>query len=85
MTFFPQGKARISVGKLEAAQQFLKTINPTETNDFINNGQEKKVTTRVEDIVAVPPFSPKTPTDNTEVVYDVCNQKIGILKIETLL
>ncbi|XP_015677646.2 zinc finger B-box domain-containing protein 1 [Protobothrops mucrosquamatus] len=61
-----QGKARISVGKLEAAQQFLKTVNPTETNDFINNGQEKKVTTRVEDIVAVPPFSPKTPTDNTE-------------------
>ncbi|KAM3835795.1 zinc finger B-box domain-containing protein 1 [Vipera latastei] len=61
-----QGKARISVGKLEAAQQFLKTVNPTENNDFINNGQGKNVTTRVEDIVAVPPFSPKTPTNNTE-------------------
>ncbi|XP_026524116.1 zinc finger B-box domain-containing protein 1 [Notechis scutatus] len=61
-----QGKARIPVGKLEAAQQFLKTANPFETNDFINNGQGKKVTNAVEDMVAVPPPSPKIPADNTE-------------------
>ncbi|XP_026561482.1 zinc finger B-box domain-containing protein 1 [Pseudonaja textilis] len=61
-----QGKARIPVGKLEAAQQFLRTTNPLETNDFINNGQGKKVTNAVEDMVAVPPPSPKIPADNTE-------------------
>ncbi|XP_013929374.1 PREDICTED: zinc finger B-box domain-containing protein 1 [Thamnophis sirtalis] len=65
-TTYLQGKTRISVGKLEAAQQFLKTVHPPETNDFINNGQRKKVTNAVEDIVAVPPPSPRTPTDNTE-------------------
>ncbi|XP_060539089.1 zinc finger B-box domain-containing protein 1 isoform X2 [Pantherophis guttatus] len=65
-TTYLQGKAHIPVGKLEAAQQFLKTVNPSETNDYINNGQEKKVTNAVEDMVAVPPPSPKIPTDNTE-------------------
>ncbi|XP_070609682.1 zinc finger B-box domain-containing protein 1 isoform X1 [Erythrolamprus reginae] len=65
-TTYLKGKARIPVGKLEAAQQFLKTVNPLETNDFIDNGQGKKVTDAVEDIVAVPPASPKMPTDNTE-------------------
>lgn len=77
MTFCLQGKARIPVGKLEAAQQFLKTVNPS---DYINNGQEKKVTNAVEDMVAVPPPSPNIPTDNTEVVYGVCSQKVVNLK-----
>ncbi|XP_063162554.1 zinc finger B-box domain-containing protein 1 [Candoia aspera] len=66
-----QAKARIPIGKLEAAQQFLKTINPMETNDWINNGQKKEVTNAVEDIVAVPSSLPKMPTDNTEEHYTV--------------
>ncbi|XP_058045015.1 zinc finger B-box domain-containing protein 1 [Ahaetulla prasina] len=64
-TTYLQGKARIPVGKLEAAQQFLKTVNPSETNDFINNGQGKKVTNAVEDMDPVPPPSPKIPTEST--------------------
>ncbi|XP_025025943.1 zinc finger B-box domain-containing protein 1 [Python bivittatus] len=35
-----KAKTHIPIGKLEAAQQFLKTISPTETNDQKNNGQK---------------------------------------------
>ncbi|KAM6441970.1 zinc finger B-box domain-containing protein 1 [Liasis olivaceus] len=60
-------KTHIPIGKLEAAQQFLKTISPTETNHQKNNGQ-KTVTSAVEDIVAVPSSLPKMPTDNIELI-----------------
>ncbi|XP_061493225.1 zinc finger B-box domain-containing protein 1 isoform X2 [Rhineura floridana] len=56
-----QAKAHIPVGKLEAAQQFLKTINPKESNGWINNGQKKEINNILADTLDIPSPLPKMP------------------------
>ncbi|XP_062987528.1 zinc finger B-box domain-containing protein 1 [Elgaria multicarinata webbii] len=61
-----QAKARVSIGKLEAAQQFLQTINPGEFNGCINTVQKKEVNNTSEDTLDLPSPLPKMPTYNIE-------------------
>ncbi|XP_060130199.1 zinc finger B-box domain-containing protein 1 [Zootoca vivipara] len=61
-----QAKARIPVRKLEAAQQFLKTINPEESNGCINNGLKKEVNDILVNTSDIPSPLPKMPAYNIE-------------------
>lgn len=61
-----QAKARVPIGKLEAAQQFLKKINLDDSNDQKNNDQVKEVNSTSEDSLDMPSTSPKVATHSSE-------------------
>ncbi|XP_053246418.1 zinc finger B-box domain-containing protein 1 isoform X1 [Podarcis raffonei] len=61
-----QAKARIPVRKLEAAQQFLRTINPEESNGCINNRLNKEVNDILVNTSDIPSPLPKMPAYNIE-------------------
>ncbi|KAH0624126.1 hypothetical protein JD844_007543 [Phrynosoma platyrhinos] len=62
-----QTKTRVPVVKLEAAQQFLKTIYPEQSNGWMNNGQNKEANDMLEDKLEIPTPLPKIPTCNIEI------------------
>ncbi|XP_042316083.1 zinc finger B-box domain-containing protein 1 isoform X2 [Sceloporus undulatus] len=71
-----QTKTRVPVVKLKAAQQFLKTIHPEQSNGWMNNGQKKEANDMLEDTLDLPTPLPEMPTCNTEEASTVPSSEI---------
>ncbi|KAJ7325239.1 hypothetical protein JRQ81_018259 [Phrynocephalus forsythii] len=61
-----QGKPRISVGKLEAAQQFLKATYPEDSNGGRNKEEKKEMNDNLEDRADLSSFLSEVPMYNLE-------------------
>ncbi|XP_008104283.1 zinc finger B-box domain-containing protein 1 isoform X1 [Anolis carolinensis] len=69
-------KTHVSVGKLEAAQNFLKTIHDEHSNGWINNEQNKETSEMLEDTLDLPSPLQKVPTFNIEEASRVPSSEI---------